>query len=101
MASLKIDIPHELSQAEALLRIRKLLSKVQQEQKEYISNVKEEWEGQKGNFEFNAKGFDLSGTIDVQPGNIYIDASVPFAVSLFKSKIKEIINEKAKELLAR
>lgn len=100
MASLKMDIPHQLSQEEALQRIKNLFSKLQEEQKEYISDIQEEWNGQTGNFQFNAKGFDLSGIINVQPNNIHIDATVPFAVSLFKGKIKEVISEKAKKLLS-
>jgi hypothetical protein len=88
MASLKMSIPHQLTQQEALNRIKHLLAKLQQEQKDKISNVKEDWNGETGNFQFTAKGFDLSGVIKVQPSSIDIDATVPFAVSLFKEQIK-------------
>ena len=100
MAPFKMNIPHRLSQEEALARIKGLLGKLMQEQKDKISNVKEEWSGDTGNFQFTAKGFDLSGVIRVQPSSIDVDAKVPFAVSLFQGKIKQLINEKAGELLA-
>ncbi len=100
MPSLKLNVPHQLSQEEALSRIKNLLTKVKQEQQDKISNLKEEWKDDTGNFEFTAMGFDLSGAIKVQPSHIEIDANVPFAVTLFKGKIQEMIDKKAKELLS-
>jgi hypothetical protein len=100
MASLKMNIPHKLSQEEAMARIKGLLGKLKQEQKDKISGLKEEWSGNTGNFQFSAQGFDLSGVIHVQPSSIDIDAKVPFAVSLFQGKIKQLVEEKAKEILS-
>ena len=100
MPSLKMNIPHQLSQEEALSRIKTLLTKVKQEQQDKITNIKEDWKDDTGNFEFTAMGFDLSGIIKVQDDHINIDAKVPFAVSLFKGKIEELIDKKAKELLS-
>jgi hypothetical protein len=99
MTSLKMNIPHQLSQEEALLRIKHLLGKLKQEQKDKISNVTEDWKDETGNFGFTTYGYDLSGIIKVQPDSIDIDANVPFAISIFKGKIKEIIDKKTRELL--
>ena len=100
MSSLKLHIPHKLSQEEALGRIKSLLHKLKHEQKSHLSNVKEEWSHDTGHFNFTTKGFDLSGVIKVHNGSIDIHAKVPFAVYLFRSKIKQVIQEKAGELLA-
>ena len=100
MASLKMNIPHELSQAEALARIRGMLSQLKEEQRDKISNVEEQWKDETGKFQFSAMGFDLSGVINVTPHSVDIDARIPFAVSLFQGRIKEIINNKATELLS-
>jgi hypothetical protein len=100
MPSIKINIQHQLPQQEALIRVRGLLDKLKQEQQDKISNVKQEWKDGKGNFRFTTRGFDLSGVINVNPSSVQIDAKVPFAVSLFKIKIKEAIEKKARELLS-
>jgi hypothetical protein len=100
MSSLRMQIPHKLSQEEALGRIKTLLHKVKHEQKEKISNVKEEWSHNTGHFHFSAQGFDLSGVIKVHPENIDIHAKIPLAVFLFRNKIKQIIEEKAHEILS-
>ena len=101
MASLTMNIPHELSQQEALTRIKGMLQKLKEEQKDMITNMKEDWKGETGNFEFTAKGFDLSGIITVQPSSVDIDAKLPFALSFFKGQIKQVIEGKAKELLSK
>lgn len=99
MSSLNISIPHNLSKEEALTRIKGLLQQVKEEQANIVSNVKEDWSEDKGQFGFTAMGFDLAGDINVSEDNVEINAELPFAVALFKGRIKEIITEKATALL--
>jgi hypothetical protein len=100
MAKLDITIPHSLPKEEALARVQGLLGKLQQEQKDFIKNVSEKWNGNEGEFSFSAKGFDLSGTITVEENNVNINGQLPFALSFFKGMISQVIKEKAGELLA-
>jgi hypothetical protein len=100
MPQLTINVPHQLTQQEALHRITSLISNLKAEQKDKISNVTEHWVGNTGSFGFTAYGYDLSGTIQVHDSSIDIDAKVPFAVSLFKGTIQDIIHKKAAELLS-
>ena len=101
MADLHISVPHELSKEEALTRIKKLLTNLKTEQAQFISNVQEKWEGEKGEFQFSAKGFDLAGLIRVNDNSVDIDADLPFALSFFKGMIKNVIQDRAKTLLAK
>ena len=100
MAKLDIAIPHQLPPAEALKRIQGLLRKLQEDQKDMISNVSETWEGNEGEFSFSAKGFDLAGKIRVEDNFVSINGQLPFALSFFKGKISQVIEEKAGKLLA-
>jgi hypothetical protein len=100
MRSLKVNIHHHLSKEEAVSRIKKLFTNLRHEQKEKISNVKEEWKDGTGTIHFTAQGFDLSAIIAVHRSSVDIDAKVPFAIYLFKGKIKEVIKTKAEELLS-
>jgi hypothetical protein len=100
MASLKMSIQHHLSQDEALKRIKNLLSETKKEHRDQIDDLKENWNGNIGSFSFNARGFDISGTLIVEPSTIELNGKIPFAVSLFKGKIIRAIDEKAAELLA-
>ena len=100
MASLDIAIPHNLPQQEALTRIQGLLGQLRKEQAGTISDVNETWNGNEGEFSFSAKGFDLSGKITVEKNKVSINSQLPFALSFFKSKIGDVIREKAGELLS-
>ena len=100
MSSINLNIPHSLSQEEALNRIKGMLTKVKQEHSDRIAGVQEDWTGNTGNFQFTIQGFDLSGMIQVNPSNVEITGKLPFALSFFKGKIAQLISEKATEILA-
>lgn len=100
MSRLSMSIPHQLDKSVAISRLQQLLANLKEQQKDLITNVKEEWNGNRGMFAFSAKGFDLSGEITVQDNSVDIEADLPFAVSLFSGTIKSIIENKAKELLS-
>lgn len=99
MSSLNLNIPHNLPKEEALARIKNLLANLKAEQKDMISDVQENWQDNKGNFSFKAKGFNLAGDILVNDSNVQINSDLPFAVSFFKGAISDVITKKAKELL--
>lgn len=100
MSSLNLNIPHNLSKEEALAKIKNLLTNLKQEHKDMISDVHENWQDNKGNFSFKAKGFNLAGDIVVNDSNVQINSDLPFAVSFFKGAISDLITKKAKTLLA-
>ena len=100
MRSLKVTVHHHLSKDEAITRIKKLVSNLKHEQKDKISNLHEEWKDGTGTLHFSAQGFDLSAVVTFHHSSIDIDAKVPFAVYLFKGKIKEVIKTKAEEVLS-
>ncbi len=99
MSTLEMTIPHNLPQEEALQRIKKLLSETTREHGDRIQDLQETWSGNTGNFSFKAQGYDISGTLTVNPSSIELQGKIPFAVSLFKGRITKMIDEKAAELL--
>jgi hypothetical protein len=99
MPTLEMTIPHDLPQQEALQRIKNLLSETKREHGDKIQNLEETWNGNEGNFSFKAQGYDISGTMIVNPSSIELKGNIPFAVALFKGRITKAINEKAAQLL--
>jgi len=100
MRSLKVSVHHHLPKEEAISRIKKLFTNLKHEQKDKISHVKEEWNDGTGTVHFSAQGFDLSAIVTVHRSTVEIDAKVPFAVYIFKGKIKDVIKTKAEEVLS-
>ena len=96
---MNISISHQLPQGEALARVKDLLNKLKEEQASRITNVKENWVDNKADFSFSAQGFNLAGQITVNPASVNMEAELPFALSFFQGKIKEMITGKLTELL--
>ncbi len=100
MATLNMSIPHKLSQDDALRRIKGLLDKVKSEHADKVSDLREEWTDNLGRFSFSAMGFSVSGTLAVTPTQVQFSGDLPFAASVFKSRIETAIRERATDLLA-
>jgi hypothetical protein len=100
MASLDISIPHNLSQADAMKRIKGLLEKVKREHSDKIGDLREQWTDNVGTFSLSAMGFSVAGTVTVTPTHVQLSGDLPFAASFFKSRIETTIRERATELLA-
>lgn len=101
MSKLDVNIPHELPREEALTRIKRLLANLQEEQKDKIQGVQENWNDNEGSFSFNAKGFTVSGSIRVDDDNVNVQGDLPFMLSFFKDTIANVIRDKAGSLLAK
>jgi len=94
-----MNISHDLSEAEALKRIKKLLQETKAEHGNLIENLTEKWVGNTGIFSFTAKGYKLSGTITVGAPKITLVGEIPWALSFMKGKVEKLITARAKELL--
>jgi hypothetical protein len=100
MPQLQMSVPHQLSRAEAMRRIKGLLESLKAENLGRISDLREEWTETGGTFSFSAMGFPVSGLIEVGPADIQLSGDLPLAATFFKSKIESVIRERAAELLA-
>ena len=94
-----MNIPHQLSQEEALLRIQSLLQKVKSKFANAIRDLHEEWNGNTGSFRFTVKGFEVSGILTVKQSSVELDGKIPFAANFFKGKIKSLIRTEAEKIL--
>ena len=100
MPKLNMVIQYHLSQDEALRRIQGLLEDVKNQFAGKISDLREEWNGNTGRFNFSAMGFSVSGILTVHSSQVELSANLPFAATFFKGKIEATIRERAETLLA-
>src|SRR4051812_36526429 len=100
MATMNISINHDLPEAEALKRIKKLLEETKKQYGDVVTNLTEKWQGNKGTFSFTAKGYIVAGTVLVTASKVVLEGDVPWTLSLFRGKIEKIIKDRAKTLLA-
>ena len=96
----EVSVPHQLSQEEALSRIKSLVEDLKAQYGNQVSNVSESWHGNTCDFSLKMKMFKISGTIEVNDSTAEIRGSMPPGTGRFEGKAKALIEERAAKLLA-
>ncbi len=99
MPKLHMTVSHNLTQDEAVKRVKNLLKDVKAQFADKIRDLHEEWDGNVGKFHFAVVGFPVSGTLHVKTSQLEISGNLPFAAMLFKDKIESTIKDHAEMLL--
>ena len=96
----EVSVPHQLSQEEALDRIKSLVEDLKAQYGNQVSNVSENWHDNSCDFSLKMKMFKISGTMEVNDSTAEIRGSMPPGTGRFEGKAKALIEERAKKLLA-
>jgi hypothetical protein len=99
MANFHISIPHQLSQEEALKRIKDRLAQVKSQFSDKIGDVHEEWNGNVGSFSSPSPVGAVSITLTVNPSEVVIEGELPAMVMFVKGKIEAGIRKELSTLL--
>jgi hypothetical protein len=93
-------VSHRLSQEEALRRIRSAVAHAKVRYADKIKDLHFGWKGNLGAFEVSGMGQKVSGTAAVNPADVTVEITLPFAASPFKSKIESGIRDTLTKILA-
>jgi len=99
MPKINLSVTHTLGQPEAKTRIASLIADSRNRFAGQISKVTESWNGYADAFSFEAMGFAVKGSLDVQPAQVLIELDLPWAAYPFKSRIEEELLTHARQLL--
>jgi hypothetical protein len=97
---MSVVVPHRLTEDEALARVKGLLGQLKAEHQREISDLRETWTDHRGEFAAKAMGFNVSGSVEVRPGEVRVEGDLPFAALPFKGRIEEMIRQRGERLLA-
>jgi Putative polyhydroxyalkanoic acid system protein (PHA_gran_rgn) len=97
---LTVVVPHELTQDEALARIKGLIEQLKERHGSQVTDLHEHWNGYVGTFSGKSMGMTVSGTIAVRPHDIEVAGQLPLMAGAFKGQIEQRIREGAAQLLA-
>jgi len=95
-----VTVPHTLGRAEALNRVKGLLTQAKEQHGDRISDLQENWTGSGGTFSFKAMNFKISGSLDVSDTDVEINGEYPWAAKPFQGTIEATLRERAERLLA-
>jgi len=100
MPSLTISVPHTLTAEEATARLKSLFEKLKERHADKMSNLEESWDGNQLAYAFSTFGFNVSGNMNVEPNEVKVSGSLPFAAMMFKGKIEQSVREELEKVLA-
>jgi hypothetical protein len=100
MPNLNISIPHQLSQGEALRRLKSAIADAKKQYGEKIDELRESWNGNSGTLDVTAMGQKLSVALTVNPSDVTVQSTLPMIAIMFRGKIEAAIRQEGTKLLA-
>jgi hypothetical protein len=100
MPRIRVSVSHQLTQADALKRIKKAITEAKKQNPEKVRELNESWEGYVGNFSGTAMGHSLAASVTVNSGEVTVDGKLPLLATPFKGKIETAIQDMLRRLLA-
>jgi hypothetical protein len=100
MPNLKISIPHELPQDDALRRIKSAIADAKKQYGEKIDELRESWNGYNGTLNVAAMGQKLSVVLTVNSSDVTVQSALPLIAMMFRGKIEAAIRQEGTKLLA-
>lgn len=100
MPNITLNVPHTLGQEAAVERLKGLLPKVKERAGDKVSNLKDEWQGNKLIYSFTSMGFSVKGDVQVEADHAKVTIGLPFAAMLAKGQIESKVKEEMQKALA-
>jgi hypothetical protein len=92
-------LPHKFTQAEATVRVKRVLSDTKPQLEGKATIEEERWEGNILHFAFTAQGQNVTGQLEVRDNEFVLDATLPLVLRMFEGRIEKMIAEQSKQML--
>jgi hypothetical protein len=100
MAGFSVSVPHRLGREAALVRVQQFLDDIRQTYGQDLSDVRGQWQGNRLEFGFKAKGLGVHGTLTVEETEVRVAGPLPLAAMFFRGRIEQQIRQELEKLLA-
>ena len=100
MAALKLSVPHNLGQAEAQVRLERLLDNIRRQHAAELNDVRGGWTENVLEIELDIRGIGISGRMIVEETHIHVSGPLPLAALFFRGRIEQTIREEIERALA-
>ncbi|HMH23629.1 MAG TPA: polyhydroxyalkanoic acid system family protein [Puia sp.] len=95
-----IQVSHTHTREEAKKRIESLIRGQMTRYGNQITDLKEHWDEYTGKFEGSAKGYSVSGTVEIDADSVTVELKVPFVLRVFSKKIRSVVEDYLKKTLS-
>ncbi len=98
---MRIEHNYTKTKDEAYKAIDSLLNELTKKYKEVIQDCSGSWNSSKDIMDFSlyARGFKISGKIQLYDNLVVLEGNLPFLVKIYQSKIESMIKQTLKEIL--
>lgn len=95
---MRISIPHHTTRAKARSVIESKLTALLNQFGGKVEDLEHSWSGDTLDFKGKARGFHVSGTMEVTDSEVTLHAKLPMLAIPFEPKIKEAVKREAESL---
>ncbi|MBQ3619474.1 MAG: polyhydroxyalkanoic acid system family protein [Bacteroidales bacterium] len=88
---MEVKVDHQYSQDVALEKMKHFFEQMKREHGDKVSDLKEEWNGNSGDYACKFNGMSLNGHIDVNEHDITLNGKLPLFAMPFKGVIESTI----------
>jgi len=92
---MRITVPHFTTKEAARQKINERIASMFGQYGHYLSESSHSWEGDRLVFAGSAKGFKVSGTMEVTDSDVIIDAKLPLIAKPFEPRVKHTVETEA------
>jgi putative polyhydroxyalkanoate system protein len=97
--TIRLSVPHNLTQAEARTRIQSGIAKLREQHGHRAANIRETWTQDHLDFELTAMGQHIRGRMDVKPQDVQLELDLPFMLGMFAGRIQKEVEQEGRRLL--
>lgn len=99
---MRIDYQHNLTSEEAYKRINNLLTDLQKQYADKISNPKTSWNPKHTRMDYSMEimGSGTKGQLTLRDGQVTLEGKLPFLARMFSGKIEEMIRTQLDDSLS-
>ncbi len=101
MPNVTVNVPHQLTRAEARRRIDDGLVQFRQNRLASLGNLDSRWEGDTLKFTFTAAGQSLPGLARVEDHLVYIEVELPWIFAMLANTVRHQLTNETQKLLER
>jgi hypothetical protein len=98
---MRITVPHHTDKETAKRKINERMAQAMAQHSEYLGDSSHSWEGDRLIFAGSAKGFKVSGSIEVTDTEVTVDGKLPLIARPFEGRVKHAIEQEAESLFGK
>ena len=95
---MKIAVPHRTTKAKARSIVDQKLTQLLSQFGDKAEETEHEWTGDTLHFKGKARGFTVSGTVEITDTDVVIDGKLPLLAKPFEPRIRQTVEREAESM---